>query len=185
MTKVYGTGTYDFRRHRVAEYPVEAVAQLPEKMLPSMTEKPPESKPGLNVPSSITLAEIQRDRLTKIAASNWAKADEKKPFSPDLVKEIYDTELTVKGLNDFEILTTSLDFNSTEKRSTVIQKNMAQHSVLYYGKAQKIIKLVIQEKRSIATQQIMAQRSVLYYGKARKNYGLMAQRLWSHDPKTD
>ncbi|MCD9642981.1 hypothetical protein HAX54_030079 [Datura stramonium] len=100
MTKVYGTGTYDFRRHRVAEYPVEALQQPPEapqKMLPSMTEKPPESKPGSNIPSSITLAEIQRDRLTKIAASNWAKTEEKKPFSPELVKEIYDTELTVKG----------------------------------------------------------------------------------------
>lgn len=100
MTKVYGTGTYDFRRHRVAEYPVEALQQQPEnqqKMLPSLTEKPPESKPGSNIPSSITLAEIQRDRLTKIAASNWAKTEEKKPFSPELVKEIYDTELNVKG----------------------------------------------------------------------------------------
>lgn len=100
MTKVYGTGTYDFRRHRVAEYPVEAspqTAEAPQKMLPSMTEKPPESKPGSNIPSSITLAEIQRDRLTKIAASNWAKTEEKKTFSPELVKEIYDTELTVKG----------------------------------------------------------------------------------------
>ncbi|KAK4372375.1 hypothetical protein RND71_007759 [Anisodus tanguticus] len=94
MTKVYGTGTYDFRRHRVAEYPVEALPQPPpEKTLPSMTE----SKLGSNIPSPITLAEIQRDRLTKVAASNWAKTDEKKPFSPDLVKEIYDTELTVKG----------------------------------------------------------------------------------------
>lgn len=88
MTKVYGTGTYDFRRHRVAEYPVEALHQPLEK-----TEKPPES----NIPSSITLAEIQRDRLTKIAASNWAKTGEKKPFSPELVKKIYDTELTVTG----------------------------------------------------------------------------------------
>ncbi|KAL3024894.1 hypothetical protein AAZX31_04G149800 [Glycine max] len=26
MTKVYGTGLYDFRRHRVAEYPVAAVS---------------------------------------------------------------------------------------------------------------------------------------------------------------
>lgn len=97
MTKVYGTGTYDFRRHRVAEYPVEALPQPAEKMLPSVTDRPPESKPGSNIPSSITLAEIQRDRLTKTAASNWAKTGEKKPFSPELVKEIYDTELTVKG----------------------------------------------------------------------------------------
>ncbi|XP_009760847.1 uncharacterized protein LOC107815634 isoform X1 [Nicotiana tabacum] len=97
MTKVYGTGTYDFRRHRVAEYPVEALPQPAEQMLPSVTDRPPESKPGSNIPSSITLAEIQRDRLTKTAASNWAKTGEKKPFSPELVKEIYDTELTVKG----------------------------------------------------------------------------------------
>ncbi|OIT07455.1 PREDICTED: intron-binding protein aquarius [Nicotiana attenuata] len=97
MTKVYGTGTYDFRRHRVAEYPLEALPHPEEQTLPSVTDKPPESKPGSNIPSSITLAEIQRDRLTKTAASNWAKTGEKEPFSPELVKEIYDTELTVKG----------------------------------------------------------------------------------------
>ncbi|KAK4424856.1 RNA helicase aquarius [Sesamum alatum] len=93
MTKVYGTGVYDFRRHRVAEYPVGTDAlQLPDK--------PAESRPVSNVPSSITLSEIQRDRLTKIAAENWAKTVDsvpKKPFSPDLVNEIYYTELTVKG----------------------------------------------------------------------------------------
>ena len=48
MTKVYGTGAYDFKRHHVADYPVE-------------------SKPGSTLPSSITMSEIQRDRLTKIA----------------------------------------------------------------------------------------------------------------------
>ncbi|KAG8363690.1 hypothetical protein BUALT_Bualt19G0048600 [Buddleja alternifolia] len=87
MTKVYGTGLYDFRRHRVAEYPVAA-------------EKPVESKPESLVPSSVTLSEIQRDHLTKIAADNWAKTADsvpKKPFSPDLVSEIYYTELTIKG----------------------------------------------------------------------------------------
>ncbi|XP_012830701.1 PREDICTED: intron-binding protein aquarius-like [Erythranthe guttata] len=93
MTKIYGTGMYDFRRHRVAEYPVAADG-LP------LPEKPPESKPGSDVPSSMTLIEIQRDRLTKIAAENWAKTADsgpKKPFSPDLVNEIYYTELTVKA----------------------------------------------------------------------------------------
>ncbi|KAL0387872.1 UNVERIFIED_CONTAM: hypothetical protein Sradi_2669000 [Sesamum radiatum] len=93
MTKVYGTGVYDFRRHRVAEYPVGTDA-LP------LPDKPAESRPVSNVPSSITLSEIQRDRLTKIAAENWAKTADsgpKKPFSPDLVNEIYYTELTVKG----------------------------------------------------------------------------------------
>ncbi|PIN23485.1 DEAD box containing helicase [Handroanthus impetiginosus] len=93
MTKIYGTGVYDFRRHRVAEYPVAGDA-LP------LPEKPPESKPQSNVPSSITLSEIQRDRLTKIAAENWANTTDsgpKKPFSQDLVNEIYYTELTIKG----------------------------------------------------------------------------------------
>lgn len=93
MTKVYGTGVYDFRRHRVAEYPVESVPQQQ-----SIPERPPESKPGSNVSSSITLVEIQRDRLTKIAEPNWSKTgSNKKPFSAELVKEIYETELLVKG----------------------------------------------------------------------------------------
>ena len=94
MTKVYGTGVFDFRRHRVAEYPVTVGG--PDQPVP---ERPPESKPGTNLPSSMTLVEIQRDRLTKIAAANWSKAasdNEKPPFSAELVKEIYETELLVK-----------------------------------------------------------------------------------------
>ncbi|XP_058194691.1 uncharacterized protein LOC131311286 [Rhododendron vialii] len=90
MTKVYGTGVYDFRRHRVAEYPA--------------AEKPPESQTGSNLPSAITLVEIQRDRLTKIAAANWSSSragggegEEGTPFSEELVKEIYETELAVRG----------------------------------------------------------------------------------------
>ncbi|KAL5760333.1 hypothetical protein ACOSQ2_019171 [Xanthoceras sorbifolium] len=86
MTKVYGTGAYDFKRHRVAEYPVESQSQL--------GDKPLESKPGSTLPSSITLSEIQRDRLTKTASENWLKTE--KPFDAELVKEIYRTELTVK-----------------------------------------------------------------------------------------
>lgn len=90
MTKVYGTGTYDFKRHRVAEYPLE---------LPSHpAEKPLDSKPGSNLPSSITLSEIQQDRLTKIAEESWIKTRGKlpeKPFDPEVVKEIYVTELKV------------------------------------------------------------------------------------------
>ncbi|RAL47940.1 hypothetical protein DM860_015727 [Cuscuta australis] len=98
MTKVYGTGVYDFRRHRVAEYPVDGLPQQPA--VADIPEKPPESKPLSNVPSSITLSEIQRDRLTKIAAANWsntAAPAAKKPFDANLVNEIYYTELTVKG----------------------------------------------------------------------------------------
>ncbi|KAK3422889.1 hypothetical protein EUGRSUZ_G03254 [Eucalyptus grandis] len=102
MTKVYGTGTYDFKRHRVAEYPVEPPLQL--------ADKPADSKPGSSLPASITLSEIQRDRLTQIAAANWlvssgggeagggeAEGGGGRPFDPELVKDIYETELVVKG----------------------------------------------------------------------------------------
>ncbi|BFG20393.1 hypothetical protein CerSpe_066670 [Prunus speciosa] len=92
MTKVYGTGAYDFKRHHVAEYPVEQPHQP--------GDKPVEAKSGSSLPSSITLSEIQRDRLTMIAAANWSKTGDtsqpKQPFEPELVKEIYQTELSVK-----------------------------------------------------------------------------------------
>lgn len=92
MTKVYGTGTYDFRRHRVAEYPVAAAAD----------SKTSVQNPGGggSVPSNITLSEIQRDRLTKIAEANWSKSSDaekqKKEFDAELVRKIYETELLVK-----------------------------------------------------------------------------------------
>ena len=69
----------------------------------SVAEKPVESA----LPSMITLSEIQRDRLTKIAEDNWSKAaggggggkdsGGERWFNPELVKEIYKTELLVKG----------------------------------------------------------------------------------------
>lgn len=67
-----------------------------------VVEKPVESKPGAALPSTITLSEIQRDRLTKIAVDNWSKAGgagekPEKAFDPELVKDIYETELLVKG----------------------------------------------------------------------------------------
>ncbi|KAK6933867.1 Intron-binding protein aquarius, N-terminal [Dillenia turbinata] len=87
MPKVYGTGAFDFKRHRVAEYPVY--------------ERPPEQITESNVPNSITLSEIQRDRLTKIAAENWLKTADsmkkKKEFDSELVKEIYDMEMLVRS----------------------------------------------------------------------------------------
>ncbi|WJX17061.1 hypothetical protein P8452_07016 [Trifolium repens] len=87
MTKVYGTGTYDFRRHRVAEYP------LAEPKPVEWSQK----GGGGGLPSTITVSEIQRDRLTKIAESNWLKGSEKKKdFDPELVVKIYETELLVK-----------------------------------------------------------------------------------------
>ncbi|KAL3537649.1 hypothetical protein ACH5RR_001015 [Cinchona calisaya] len=105
MAKVYGTGVFDFRRHRVAEYPVDALSQQlpapPGAAESAVPDKLPESKMGTNLSTSITLTEIQRDRLTKIAAANWAKTGDsttpKMPFSSELVKEIYDTEMSVKG----------------------------------------------------------------------------------------
>lgn len=91
MPKVYGTGVYDFKRHRVAEYPVESN---------EVDDKPVESLPGATLPNTITLDEIQRDRLTKIATANWSKVSDpskpEKPFDPELVKKIYETELSVK-----------------------------------------------------------------------------------------
>ncbi|GAB2295857.1 hypothetical protein Dimus_030008 [Dionaea muscipula] len=107
MTKVYGTGTYDFKRHHVAEYPVDDIAAAQPITL---NKKLPDSIPISNAPNSITLSEIQRDHLTKIAAANWLKTGgggsssgvdepyhEKPAFDPELVKDIYHTELSVKG----------------------------------------------------------------------------------------
>ncbi|GAB2209722.1 hypothetical protein Drorol1_Dr00026945 [Drosera rotundifolia] len=84
MTKVQGTGTFDFKRHHVAEYPDENL---------TTPQNPPDS-----IPNSMTLIEIQRDRLTKIAAANWMKGgeEERPAFDAELVKEIYRTELLVK-----------------------------------------------------------------------------------------
>uniref|UniRef100_A0A1D1XQ76 Intron-binding protein aquarius n=1 Tax=Anthurium amnicola TaxID=1678845 RepID=A0A1D1XQ76_9ARAE len=82
MPKVYGVGAFDFRRHRVAEYPVDPAAA---------PEAAPQQAPGVTLSASITLSEIQRDRVTKIAAANWSKPAA--GFKPDLVREIYETEL--------------------------------------------------------------------------------------------
>lgn len=94
MTKVYGTGVYDFRRHRVAEYPLNSADKPADKPAES-------SKPGGGGGNSlITLVDIQRDRLTKIAEANWAKTttgEKSSLFSAELVKEIYETELLVKS----------------------------------------------------------------------------------------
>ncbi|KAL9235786.1 hypothetical protein vseg_010522 [Gypsophila vaccaria] len=96
MTKVYGTGTYDFKRHHVAEYPTAAVAV--DHL------KPPDSLPlsTATAATGITLSDIQRDRLTQLAASTWlpsaaAVADDTREFNAGLVDEIYRTELTVKS----------------------------------------------------------------------------------------
>ncbi|XP_078432564.1 P-loop containing nucleoside triphosphate hydrolases superfamily protein [Wolffia australiana] len=95
MPKVYGVGTYDFRRHRVAEYPLDDDQELRGGETTSAMAAPPPTAPGTALAGSITLSEIQRDRLTKIAAENWAKGAG--DFKPELVREIYDTEMVVKG----------------------------------------------------------------------------------------
>lgn len=98
MPKVYGDGKYDFKRHRVAEYPIEFGQEAPKEAPQEAPDKPREQRPGGHLSSSITLLEIQRDRLTKIAAENWAKTGDaaaERTFDPDLVKKIYDSELLV------------------------------------------------------------------------------------------
>ncbi|KAF5195306.1 Rna helicase aquarius [Thalictrum thalictroides] len=92
MPKVYGTGVYDFKRHRVAEYPI---LEPDRRTVPIPEQKPANS--SSNSVFSITLDEIQTDRLTKIAAENWSKTSVSvSTFSNELVKEIYETELLVK-----------------------------------------------------------------------------------------
>ncbi|KAJ3673427.1 hypothetical protein LUZ60_006801 [Juncus effusus] len=90
MPKVYGTGVYDFRRHRVAEYALDQPVVPPSQPPPPLqSEKPP--------PVGFTLSEIQRDRLTRIASANWGVSATESGFKPELVKEIYETELLVSG----------------------------------------------------------------------------------------
>ncbi|KAI3949343.1 hypothetical protein MKW98_023280 [Papaver atlanticum] len=87
--QVYGSDThsYKFKRQRIGEYSAE------------ISEPSPEKKPFSTVSSSITLDDIQRDKLTEIASTNWSRTtttDKMKPYNPDLVKEIYESELSVK-----------------------------------------------------------------------------------------
>lgn len=92
MPKVYGTGVYDFRRHRVAEYALDQPPPPPPA--PLQSEKPP---PAAALAGPITLSEIQRDRLTRIAAAHWGPSPSDPDFKPELVKDIYHTELLVAG----------------------------------------------------------------------------------------
>ena len=48
------------------------------------------------LPSTITLSEIQRDNWSKAAGGGKDSGAERR-FDPELVKEIYKTELLVKG----------------------------------------------------------------------------------------
>jgi intron-binding protein aquarius len=81
MPKVYGTGVFEFRHPRAAEYPLPADA-------------PPAAAPA-STGGSMTLLDIQRDRLTCVAAEHWGSPPA--AFDADLVKEIYTKELRVAG----------------------------------------------------------------------------------------
>ncbi|KAI3874183.1 hypothetical protein MKW92_053577 [Papaver armeniacum] len=77
MPKIHGsadTYSYPFKRQRVSESIVS---------------------------NSITLGDIQRNELTKLASGNWSKTtkDSNKPFDPELVKQIYESELSAKEDN--------------------------------------------------------------------------------------
>ncbi|PUZ40870.1 hypothetical protein GQ55_9G457000 [Panicum hallii var. hallii] len=90
MPKVFGTGVYEFRHPRAAEYP------LPADAAPATTAAP-DKVPASTGGASITLLDIQRDRLTRVAAEHWGTPAAASAFDADLVREIYATELRVEG----------------------------------------------------------------------------------------
>ncbi|CAL4914676.1 unnamed protein product [Urochloa decumbens] len=90
MPKVFGTGVFEFRHPRAAEYP------LPADAAPATTTAP-DKVPATTGGASITLLDIQRDRLTRVAAEHWGTLAAAGAFDADLVREIYATELRVEG----------------------------------------------------------------------------------------
>ncbi|KAK3147071.1 hypothetical protein QOZ80_3BG0277710 [Eleusine coracana subsp. coracana] len=92
MPKVYGTGIYEFRHPRAAEYPLPAdAAPAPAVGVP---DKPAAASVG---GAPITLLDIQKDRLTGIAEDHWGSPAAAAAFKAGLVREIYTTELRVEG----------------------------------------------------------------------------------------
>ncbi|CAL4939706.1 unnamed protein product [Urochloa decumbens] len=87
MPKVFGTGVFEFRHPRAAEYPLPADA----------TTAAPDKVPATTGGASITLLDIQRDRLTRVAAEHWGTLAAAGAFDADLVRKIYATELRVEG----------------------------------------------------------------------------------------
>lgn len=82
------------KKPRVAEYAVPGFVHP----LAGALDRSTEEKLGLPTGKSITLNEIQRDRITRIALENWSvtlKGDDKPAFNAALVSEIYKTELLV------------------------------------------------------------------------------------------
>lgn len=91
MPKVFGTGVFEFRHPRAAEYPLPAAAAA------AATTAAPDKVPASTGGASITLLDIQRDRLTRVAVEHWGTAAAAGAFDADLVREIYATELRVEG----------------------------------------------------------------------------------------
>ncbi|CAN6306432.1 unnamed protein product [Urochloa humidicola] len=90
MPRVFGTGAFEFRHPRAAEYP------LPADAAPATTAAP-DKVPATTGGASITLLDIQRDRLTRVATEHWGTLAAAGAFDADLVREIYATELRVEG----------------------------------------------------------------------------------------
>jgi len=90
MPKVFGTGVFEFRHPRAAEYP------LPGDAAPA-TAAAPDKVPASTGGGSITLLDIQRDRLTRVATEHWGTPAAASAFDADLVRKIYATELRVEG----------------------------------------------------------------------------------------
>ncbi|KAG0550887.1 hypothetical protein BDA96_01G376300 [Sorghum bicolor] len=90
MPKVFGTGVFEFRHPRAAEYP------LPADAAPA-TAAAPDKVPASTGGGSITLLDIQRDRLTRVATEHWGTPAAASAFDADLVRKIYATELRVEG----------------------------------------------------------------------------------------
>lgn len=91
MTTVPGTGVYDFKRPRVAD--AEYLMESSSKRRRGEESKTTASSSTSTM--SVTVSEIECDRLTKIASENWLK--NQKRFDADLVKEIYRVELKVRA----------------------------------------------------------------------------------------
>lgn len=69
--------------------------------VPLKAEKINDMKMGMAPGRALTLEEIQSDELTKVANANWSSGalENKVPFDPELVKEIYRGKLEVKAGN--------------------------------------------------------------------------------------
>ncbi|CAM6097670.1 unnamed protein product [Calypogeia fissa] len=88
-----------FRKAKVAEY---GLPPPPTPLQGESLEKAVEQKLGALPGKAITLTEIQRDKLTRIAEANWSvgrNVGAKPVFNAGLVEEIYQSELTVEKGN--------------------------------------------------------------------------------------